>query len=226
MRRGTTGVADSAFAWYSCATNTIICDSVDDEARYEQIEQQIPIRPSPRSRRSSLRFQGTRQNPALVLKYREYKKATEDDRALGRSPTMLPPNYLRAMAEEEWEQLAPTRTSAVGDREHPGHVHDCRLLGHHGNPRGHRGEEAALFARDLYEMYCRYAADRRWRSSNLILVLGKRRPPRNHFQHQGEASGRSGYEGGGHRVQRVPETEARANPHVGRQVAVLPEPEE
>ncbi len=94
---------------------------------------------------------------------------------------------------------------------------------------GTGGQEAALFARDLYEMYLRYAERRRFRVEVLDaspsdlggfkeVVLNVKGP--GVFQHLG-------YEGGGHRVQRVPETEAQGRVHTSAAtVAVLPEPEE
>jgi len=94
---------------------------------------------------------------------------------------------------------------------------------------GTGGEEAALFARDLCQMYQRYA-DRKGFSVDLLdaspsdlggfkeVVLNVK----------GEGVYRClGYEGGGHRVQRVPETEAQGRIHTSAAtVAVLPEPEE
>ena len=94
---------------------------------------------------------------------------------------------------------------------------------------GTGGEEAALFARDLYDMYGRYAAGRRWRVEQLDFSpsdMGGFREVI--FNVKGEGVwAELGYEGGGHRVQRVPETEAQGRIHTSAAtVAVLPEPEE
>jgi peptide chain release factor 1 len=94
---------------------------------------------------------------------------------------------------------------------------------------GTGGEEAALFAADLFRMYSRYAELRRWRTEILsqnatgiggykeiiILVEGER------------VYSKLKYESGVHRVQRVPETEAQGRIHTSAvTVAVLPEAEE
>jgi peptide chain release factor 1 len=94
---------------------------------------------------------------------------------------------------------------------------------------GTGGDEAALFAGDLYRMYARYAESRGWK----IEILS---------EHEGEHGGykeiilrvigqgvysRLKFESGAHRVQRVPETESQGRIHTSAcTVAVLPEPEE
>jgi peptide chain release factor 1 len=94
---------------------------------------------------------------------------------------------------------------------------------------GTGGEEAALFAADLYRMYIRYAEMRGWKteilSQNLTTIGG--------FKEvitliEGEkVYSKLKYESGVHRVQRVPETEAQGRVHTSAvTVAVLPEAEE
>lgn len=91
------------------------------------------------------------------------------------------------------------------------------------------GEEAALFAADLFRMYCRYAERNRWRvemmSSNPTDIGGFKEVI---FMIEGRgAYSRLKYESGVHRVQRVPETEASGRIHTSAStVAVLPEAEE
>jgi peptide chain release factor 1 len=95
--------------------------------------------------------------------------------------------------------------------------------------QGEGGEEAALFAADLFRMYCRYAETRGWKIEILstseaaagglkeviALVTGK------------DVYGELRFEGGVHRVQRVPATEAQGRIHTSTAtVAVLPEAEE
>jgi peptide chain release factor 1 len=94
---------------------------------------------------------------------------------------------------------------------------------------GTGGEEAALFARDLYEMYRRFAERKKWKFEVLDLEateLGGLREVS--FSVVGEGSFRHlQFESGGHRVQRVPETEAQGRIHTSAAtVAVLPEPED
>ncbi|MBV8382404.1 MAG: peptide chain release factor 1 [Planctomycetaceae bacterium] len=94
---------------------------------------------------------------------------------------------------------------------------------------GTGGDEAALFARDLVEMYRRYAESRGWRFEPLEFVpteLGGFREAT--FGVSGEGAFRHlQFESGGHRVQRVPVTETQGRIHTSAAtVAVLPEPEE
>ncbi len=94
---------------------------------------------------------------------------------------------------------------------------------------GTGGDEAALFARNLYEMYKRYAEKRRWKVENISFSpteLGGFKEVIIGVKGNGVWQ-ELGYEGGGHRVQRVPETEAQGRIHTSAAtVAVLPEPEE
>ncbi len=94
---------------------------------------------------------------------------------------------------------------------------------------GTGGEEAALFAGDLLRMYTRYAETRGWKMETMnlsasgmhgikevvVLISGR------------GVYGRLRYEGGVHRVQRVPETEAQGRIHTSAvTVAVMPEAED
>ena len=94
---------------------------------------------------------------------------------------------------------------------------------------GTGGGEAALFARDLYEMYKRHAETKGWKME----VLDMSATELGGFKEvvlavEGEGAYRElQYESGGHRVQRVPETEAKGRIHTSAAtVAVLPEPED
>lgn len=91
------------------------------------------------------------------------------------------------------------------------------------------GEEASLFAGDLFRMYNRYAERHRWQ----VEVLDSHESDRGGFKEivfevRGEgAYSRLKYESGVHRVQRVPETEAQGRIHTSTiTVAVLPEAED
>src|SRR5262245_36796750 len=93
---------------------------------------------------------------------------------------------------------------------------------------GTGGDEAAIFAGDLYEMYAHYARDQGWRVEDIAF---------NHGEHGGykeivfSITGDGvfqhlRYESGGHRVQRVPKTEQQGRIHTSAAtVAVLPEPD-
>ncbi|MGE3984779.1 MAG: peptide chain release factor 1, partial [Dehalococcoidia bacterium] len=94
---------------------------------------------------------------------------------------------------------------------------------------GTGGEEASLFAGELYRMYTRYAEQHRWQ----VEVLSASESEKGGFKEivfevngQGAFS-RFKYESGGHRVQRVPTTEAQGRIHTSTAtVAVLPEAED
>ncbi|MAT70731.1 MAG: peptide chain release factor 1 [Planctomycetaceae bacterium] len=94
---------------------------------------------------------------------------------------------------------------------------------------GTGGDEAALFARDLYEMYKRFAEPKKWK----IEILDHSATELGGFKEislalEGEGVYRElQYESGGHRVQRVPETETQGRIHTSAAtVAVMPEPED
>jgi peptide chain release factor 1 len=94
---------------------------------------------------------------------------------------------------------------------------------------GTGGEEAALFAADLFRMYQRYAALRGWRFEMLDLSetgIGGFKEATASITGR-DVFARLKYESGVHRVQRVPETEASGRIHTSAAtVAVLPEAEE
>ncbi|MCL4126002.1 UNVERIFIED_CONTAM: hypothetical protein GTU68_031062 [Idotea baltica] len=94
---------------------------------------------------------------------------------------------------------------------------------------GTGGDEAALFARNLYEMYQKHAETKKWKFS----VMDSNPTELGGFKDvtvsiEGEGCYRElQYESGGHRVQRVPDTETKGRIHTSAAtVAVLPEPEE
>ncbi|MFG1401351.1 peptide chain release factor 1 [Xanthobacter sediminis] len=94
---------------------------------------------------------------------------------------------------------------------------------------GTGGDEAALFAGDLYRMYTRYAAERGWS----VEVLSESEGTMGGYKeivaavHGRGAYARLKFESGVHRVQRVPETESGGRIHTSAAtVAVLPEAEE
>jgi len=94
---------------------------------------------------------------------------------------------------------------------------------------GTGGDEAALFARDLFQMYAHYAEDRKWR----IQLLNESKNDLGGFKEitfsiEGkDVFSRLKFEGGVHRVQRVPKTETQGRIHTSAAtVAVLPEVED
>ncbi|MDP7267474.1 MAG: peptide chain release factor 1 [Pirellulales bacterium] len=94
---------------------------------------------------------------------------------------------------------------------------------------GTGGDEAALFARDLYEMYKHHAESKKWK----MQIMDHSSTELGGFKEislavEGEGVYRElQYESGGHRVQRVPDTEAKGRIHTSAAtVAVMPEPED
>ncbi len=206
-------------------------DQID--ARHAEIEQQIsdPVVAQDPSKLIALaKEQGKLRS--MVSKYREYKQAVAGIREAEQmlSDRTVEPD-LRALAEEEIEQLTPKserlleemqNTLVMADDMHIDSVIiEIRA--------GTGGEEAALFARDLYNMYVRYAETQRWKVEQLDFSPSERGGFREVvFSIKGDGVWTQlGYEGGGHRVQRVPTTESQGRIHTSAAtVAVLPEPEE
>lgn len=94
---------------------------------------------------------------------------------------------------------------------------------------GAGGEEAALFAYELYKMYVRYAESKRWKTEEIdgnYTELGGVKEVTFSISGKGVYS-RLKFESGVHRVQRVPETESQGRVHTSTAtVAVLPEVED
>lgn len=91
---------------------------------------------------------------------------------------------------------------------------------------GTGGDEAALFAGDLFRMYSRYAELRRWK----LEIINENRGEHGGYKEiiarieGADAYSRLKFESGGHRVQRVPETESQGRVHTSAcTVAVMPE---
>ena len=163
-----------------------------------------------------------------VAAYEEYRgllRQIEDDRALlqpGGDPELaelaraeLP--QLEARARAQADQLLDQLLSGQGDDRR-----DCIIE----IRAGTGGEEAALFARDLADLYQRYAARMGW----TVEPLHSSEAEHGGFKEvifalRGEnVFHRLQFESGGHRVQRVPETEAKGRVHTSAAtVAVLPE---
>ena len=94
---------------------------------------------------------------------------------------------------------------------------------------GAGGDEAGLFAADLYRMYSRYAASNGWRE----IVLDSKASELGGFKeivfelNGANTFSKMQYEGGVHRVQRIPQTEKQGRVHTSTvSVAVLPKPKE
>ncbi len=214
-------------------SSSLIAILDDLDARYEEIERQIsdPALARETAKLVALSKERGKLRP-LVFKYRDYKKivAGIDEAQQILEDKSTDPD-LRTMAQEEIEQLTAKRDSLLEDLQNTlvmaDEMHVDSVIME--IRAGTGGEEAALFARDLYDMYGRYAAKRRWKVEQLDFSpsdMGGLREVIFSIKGEGVWS-ELGYEGGGHRVQRVPETEAQGRIHTSAAtVAVLPEPEE
>jgi peptide chain release factor 1 len=128
---------------------------------------------------------------------------------------------LRARHQREGENLRDMLYDSKAGTNHAAMIVEIRA--------GTGGDEAALFARDLFEMYRRFAEQMSWKFETLDLepteLAGFREVS---FSVAGQGAFRHlQFESGCHRVQRVPQTEAQGRIHTSTAtVAVLPEPEE
>jgi len=138
---------------------------------------------------------------------------------------------MKALAEEELAQLWPRRDALYAK------IEDQLLV----DPSedftkliveiraGEGGDEAALFAGDLYQMYTRYARLKGWTTEEISYSPGEA----GGFKEVTFGIAGDGvyqhlrYESGGHRVQRVPATETQGRIHTSlATVAMMPEPDE
>jgi peptide chain release factor 1 len=157
----------------------------------------------------------------FVQQIEDSKKILEEEK----DPEML------EMAEEDLAQVEIERQKAEEDlkilllpkdsRDERNVIVEIRA--------GTGGEEAALFSNDLFRMYSRYAEENKWQveilSSNLTGKGGFKEVIFN-ISGKGVYS-KLKYEGGTHRVQRVPDTESQGRIHTSAvTVAILPEVED
>ncbi len=167
----------------------------------------------------------------LVDAYRAYLKVGRD-----REDALL---MLEEEKEEEMRSLLKEELADAQDRSQK-LEHELKLLLLPKDPNDDRnvileiragagGEEAAIFASELYRMYVHYAESRRWKVEMISLSesgLGGFKEVVAMISGQGAYS-RMKYESGVHRVQRVPETESGGRIHTSTAtVAVMPEAEE
>jgi len=171
---------------------------------------------------------GMAEAAALFRRYRRTRDELAEAREL---LAQSDDRELRELGQEEVERLEP-ELAAITER--------LKLALLPKDPRDERnvileirgaegGEEAALFAGELFRMYTRYAERHGWKSEVLSATpsdMGGFKEVIVELRGQGAYS-RLKYESGGHRVQRVPVTEAKGRIHTSlATVAVLPEAEE
>jgi peptide chain release factor 1 len=201
------------------------------ESRHEEIGRQLsaPEIASNPALLADLGRELARLEP-IVAGLREWRSVREElENAHGMAGD--PDEEVRAMAREEMERLA-ARAEALEA--------SLRLQVVPRDPNDERnvilevragagGDEASLFAADLYRMYARYAERRRWK----VEILSTSESESGGYKEliaevRGEgAYSRLKFESGVHRVQRVPTTEAQGRIHTSTAtVSVLPEADE
>lgn len=167
----------------------------------------------------------------IVKTYRAYRKAEEAEKeAL---------TLLEHENDEEMRELAKEELSDARKKQETCET-ELRILLLPKDPNDNKniimeiragvgGDESALFAADLYRMYCNYAVRRHWKTDLISFNengIGGFKEITFMINGQGAYS-RLKYESGVHRVQRVPETESGGRIHTSTAtVAVMPEAEE
>lgn len=214
--------------------NTRLLAKLDElDARFAEIEQQISdpeIASDPKKVIPLSKEQGKLR--PIVTQYREYKSVVnsiDESNQILSDPDADPD--LSELASAELEELEPKRQQLIDEIKNTLVMADDAAVDSiiiEIRP-GTGGDEASLFVRDLYNMYSRYAEKRGWKVEPISFSsteMGGFREVIVSVKGSG-AWAELGYEGGGHRVQRVPETESQGRIHTSAAtVAVLPEPEE
>ncbi len=202
------------------------------ESKYDELTKALA---SPEVISDSARYQKAAKAHSelspVVEKYREYRdlrKGISESRALLAEES---DPEMRAYAQEELERLE----ARVGTVEQ-----ELKFLLLPKDPNdeknvileiraGTGGDEASLFAAELFRMYARYAEGQRWKVEVLSTSesgVGGMKEVIAMIEGRGAYS-RLKYEGGVHRVQRVPQTEQQGRVHTSAvTVAVMPEAEE
>ncbi len=201
------------------------------EARYEEISRLLST-PEAATNPAQLADYGrelSRLEP-IVRGLSEWRTLSEE-LAGARAMAEDPDEEMRSMARDEIERLT-ARSDALEA--------ELRLLLIPTDPNDTRdvivevragagGDEAALFAADLFRMYARYAERRRWKMEIMTSSESEAGGVKEVIAElRGEgAYSRLKYESGVHRVQRVPATEAQGRIHTSTAtVSVLPEADE
>jgi peptide chain release factor 1 len=201
-------------------------------ARFRELEQQLADSAVIADRTRYTQTAKEHGRLAKLLKpYLEYQQLSE---AVGQAEALLAAETdpeMRGYAEEELASLRP-RLQALHTRLEdqllldPGEDFDSLIVEIRA---GTGGDEAALFAGDLYSMYTHYARDHGWKVEDIAFSPGEQGGYKEVvFSVTGDGVFQDlRYESGGHRVQRVPRTEQQGRIHTSAAtVAVLPEPDE
>jgi peptide chain release factor 1 len=197
--------------------------------RFEDLERQMadPEVFSDRERYQTV----AREHGALGKVAHRLKRFKDVERAIADNEALLGDYDFKEMAEEELgklrAELDELKTELIDimlaspEEEHDSLIMEIRA--------GTGGEEASLFARDLFEMYRRYAETKGWKFEVMELSVSDTKGFKEVVASiSGDGAFRAlQFESGGHRVQRVPETEQQGRIHTSAAtVAVMAEPED
>lgn len=167
----------------------------------------------------------------IVDKFKEYKKILAEIKDVE--------EILNKEGEEDLKELASAELAELKEKK-PEFENELKLMLIPTDPRdrkniileiraGTGGDEAALFASDLFRMYSKYAESKRWNIEIIDISstgIGGIKEVIASVQGKGAYS-RLKYESGVHRVQRVPLTETSGRVHTSAAtVAVMPEAED
>ncbi|WP_068545098.1 peptide chain release factor 1 [Thalassotalea crassostreae] len=167
------------------------------------------------------------QLESVTKVFGDYKGA-EDDFAMAQEMLKDDDPDMRDMAQEEFKE-AKAQIETLSQElqilllpKDPNDDNNCFVE----IRAGAGGDEAAIFAGDLYRMYSRYAEKQGWKTEVITMNEGEHGGYKEIIvKINGEGVyGQMKYESGGHRVQRVPETESQGRVHTSAcTVVVMPE---
>ena len=199
------------------------------EARYDALAAEMASPDLEVARMTEIGRELARLEP-IVAVIREWQQVQDAQRSTSEMADD-PDEEVRAMARDELETLGARHDALESELQRllvPRDPNDDRNVILEVRA-GTGGDEAALFAADLYRMYARYADARRWK---LELLSSSESGAGGFKEAIAEVTGtgafsRLKYESGVHRVQRVPATEASGRIHTSTAtVSVLPEADE
>ncbi|MBQ6000622.1 MAG: peptide chain release factor 1 [Clostridia bacterium] len=202
------------------------------EQRFEQVNERLmdPAVMGDQAQYTALMREFKTLSP-VIEKYREYKAAEQAAEEAKELMASQPDPEFKELAEEEWQQSREKAEQCLEQLKIlliPKDPDDDKsvIVEIRG---GAGGDEAALFAANLYRMYSMYAESKHYKTEVLSLnetELGGIKEISFLIEGDGVYS-RLKFESGVHRVQRVPETESQGRIHTSTvTVAVLPEAEE
>lgn len=198
--------------------------------RYRELEGMLadPSIASDRNKFTKL----AREHGSLTRKVRPYQEYLAVSQDIAATQELLDSGDadMQVAAQQELQLLEPRRQALLqrleefllaGEDDFDSIIVEIRA--------GTGGDEAALFAGDLYDMYNHYARDKGWTVETISFSEGEAGGFKEIvFTVSGdEAYQHLRYESGGHRVQRVPVTETQGRIHTSAAtVAILPEPDD